>query len=233
MNGERAAPPRGGTSANSCRPQGRPRRFPTPNVHERIHAATARAVAAEDGGLRAVSAEAICFEAEIPIETFHEHFADPRQAAFSAVESFADIAMADCRAALAAAPDWPQGIWDALAVYLDWGACEPDLARLATVEMLAAGAEGVELLRSLMDAFAIFLMRGYKLLDPRLQPPGSLDEPIAAEVLGVVHDRLERRRQLEPVTLLPDLARTVLAPFIGEAETERLVSRMLRREGRG
>lgn len=233
MDSKRASPPADGTPATPCRlPQRRPRRFPTPNVHERIHAATARAAAAEESGLRTVTPEAICFEAEIELDTFDEHFDSPRAAALSAVESFADVAIADCRAALAAAEDWAVGIWDALTAFLSWGASEPDLARLATVEMLDAGPEGIELLRSIMDAFAIFLAPGYRLLDPETQPAGGLDEAIAAEALGIMHDLLTHPAQQDAATLLPALARTVLTPFLGEPETDQLINRMLMRDRR-
>lgn len=230
MSSRRAAPPGDGTPLTPCRRvQQHPRRFPTPNVHERIHAATARAVAANDGGLRTVTAAAICFEAEIPLDIFREHFDDPIEAALSSVESFADAVIADCRAALAAAEDWPEGVWEALGVLLDWGACEPDLARLTTVEMLTL-PQGIELLHSLMDAFAIFLGPGYRLLDSDVHPPGALDEAIGTDVLGVVHDHVTHLAERDLAALQSTLARTVLAPFLGDHDAGRLVGEAIARD---
>lgn len=233
MDGKRASPPRDGTPASPCRYLGgRVRRFPTPNVHERIHAAAARAAAAEQGGLQAVSVEAICFEAEIPLDVFHEHFDNPTQAALSAVESFADVVIADCRAVLAAADGWAEGIWDALAIFISWGASEPDLARLATIDVLDTGPEGIELLRSIMDAFAIFLAPGYRLLDQEAHPAGSLDEAIAAGALSAIHHLLKNPSKEELSLLLPTLAHKVLTPFLGEEEADRLIADRLERDRR-
>lgn len=208
----------------------RPRRFPTPNTHERIHAATARAAAAL--GIGALTVEAICLEAGVSPDTFRSHFASAEEAAFSAVESGVDIVMADCRAAFAAAADWPEAIWNAFAVYLDYAACEPEFAKLAVVELLSAGPAGVELLHSLMDAFAIFLAPGYRTWPGPAPEPGSLDDTVASEVLALLHDHIVHASPETLPTILPEVVRTTLTPFLGREEAERLVARQIARDSR-
>lgn len=203
----------------------RRRRFPTPNTHERLHAATAAAVA--EAGLERVTVESICLEAGVSAETFRSHFATPEEAALSAVESGADAMMSSCRAAFRAAPDWPEAVWAAFAVFLDCTACEPAFARLAIVEMRAAGPAGLELLRSLMDAFAIFLAPGYRRWTHTAVEPGSLDETVTADVLALLQDHILHASAETLPTILPDVVRTILTPFLGEEEAERAVARQL------
>lgn len=205
------------------------RRFPTPNTHERIHAAAAEVVA--EMGLKAATSEAICRSAGVSLQTFHSHFATAEEAALSAVESGADIVMAECRAAFSAASEWPRAVWDACSVYLDCTACEPDFAQLAIVEILSAGEQGLDLLRSLMDAFAIFLAPGYELAEA--PEPRSLDEAVAAEVLALLHDHILSDSPQTLPAILPDVVRSTLTPFLGEEQTVRVIAAQIAREGDG
>jgi AcrR family transcriptional regulator len=209
---------------------GRSRRFPTPNVHERIHAATAAEVAAV--GYEQARIEAICAIAEISVETFHEHFPGKLEAVLCATEAIADHTMADCRAAFAAAHSWPEAVWAASKVFTEWGASEPAFARLAFVEMPKAGPPAVELMDSLIDAFALFLAPGYRVADERAIPAGSLDAEIGNDLLALLRERVLHESPHDTLlTITPELTRAALAPFLGEAAAARFVQRMAAEEG--
>lgn len=224
---DRAPGGRAGDASDCLR--GARRRFPTPNAHERIHAATAAAVLAA-GDYRQTSIEAICAIAEVSAATFEEHFPDKLAAALSAVETFADHVMADCHAAYAAAEDWPEAIWAVMAVATDWGASEPAFARLALVEIATAGAPAQELTDSLLDAFCLFLAPGYELDPQHRLPAGSLDEEIGAQVLALLRGQAQRESPQSLPKIVSALTHVALDPFIGRGATERLVVRQLAAE---
>lgn len=202
--------------------RGRRRRFPTPNAHERIHAATAAVVAAE--GYERATVEAICAAAEISTQSFAEHFRGKLEATLSAVESAADHVMADCRAAFASAPGWPEAVWAATGVFTDWAACEPAFARLALVEMPKAGRPAQELMRSLIDAFALFLAPGYRLAGGLAIPPGSLDAAIGEAELALLREHVLRESPETLPAIAPELASAALAPFLGARGAQRFVA---------
>jgi AcrR family transcriptional regulator len=202
--------------------RGRLRRFPTPNVHERIHAATADVVSAR--GYARAGVEEICAKAEVTPATFHEHFRGKDEAALSAVEALFDHIMADCWAASARFVDWPESVWAVLATLTDWGASEPALARLALVEMFEAGRPARDLMDSLMDAFCVFLAPGYELVDASRHPAGSLDAAVGSEMLAMLRGHLAHSSARTLPAIVPELTRSALAPFLGAAEAERFVA---------
>lgn len=210
---------------------GRARRFPTPNIHERIHAATAAEVAAV--GYEQARVESICEIAEISAETFHEHFPGKLEAVLSATEAIADHTMADSRAAFAAAQSWPQAVWAACAVFLEWGACEPNFARLVFVEMGKAGPQAEELMDSLLDAFALFLAPGYRVAGEREIPAGSLDAEVGDELLALLREHVLRESPQTLAGIAPELTLVALTPFLGEPAASRFVRGMVARGDNG
>jgi AcrR family transcriptional regulator len=209
--------------------QFRPRRFLTPNVHERIHAATAAVVAR--AGYEQASVKEICRLADVSPETFAEHFADKRQAVLSAVEAAADSVMGACHAAVAGARSWPEAVWLAALAFTDWGASEPDFCSLALIELVKAGPQADELLCSLVDAFCLFLAPGYELAGGSL-PAGSLDAAIGADLLALLRKHMRKDCAQTLPQLAPTLVRVALAPFLGAAEAQRFVAEAKRRRRR-
>lgn len=200
----------------------RPRRFLTPNVHERIHAATAVVVARS--GYEQASVREICRVAEVAPQTFAKHFDDKRHAALSAVEAAADSVMGACHEAVVGAGSWPQAVWSAALAFTDWGACEPDFVSLALVELPKAGPQADELMDSLTDAFCLFLAPGYELATGRSLPAGSLDAEIGAQLLAVLREHVRQECAQTLPELAPKLVLTALTPFLGAVEAQRFVA---------
>jgi AcrR family transcriptional regulator len=204
------------------RPHNPPRRFVTRNEHDQIQAAVARAIAAK--GYEATTEEDICAEAHIALRVFHEHFPGKQEAAISALEAGADQRMAHCQEAFQLASTWPEAIWAACEAYTDWMANEPDFARLGLVEILAIGPPGRELLRSLLDAFALFLQPGYRFA-PRDTPSArTVDESVADTIFGLLHGHVVEDSPETLPTIVPELARAVLTPFLGAERAEAFVA---------
>jgi AcrR family transcriptional regulator len=206
---------------NVATTQDSPRRFVVHNTHEQIQLATARVVAAK--GYHATSVRDICAEAHISARSFHEHFASREEAVLTAVEAGVDQMMGEHRLAIGRREDWPENVWDGLESLTRSIAAEPAFARTAIVELLAVGPAAIELLRSLMDSFALFLAPGYELIDT--SEPGLLDEAITGRIFELLHTHLSHHSSDTIHTLHPELVRSTLTPFLGPVVTEELIAR--------
>jgi AcrR family transcriptional regulator len=198
-----------------------PRRFVVHNTHEQIQLAAMRVVAAK--GYHATSVRDICAEAHMSARSFHEHFASTEEAVLTAVEAGVDQVMGACRLAIADTPSWPDRVWEGLENIIDWIIAEPAFARTSIVELLAVGPAAIELLRSLMDSFALGLAPGYELIDT--PQAGLLDEPITGRVFELLHTHLTHNSSESVRSLQPELVRTTLTPFLGPQATEELIAR--------
>jgi AcrR family transcriptional regulator len=197
-----------------------PRRFVVHNRHEHIQAAAVRTVATK--GYHATQVRDICETAHISISCFHEHFTDKEQAVLSGVEAGVDQVMGFCQEVYRNSSTWTDAIWDGLGAYAEWARTEPEFVRTGLVEILSIGPAALELLSSLMDAFAIFLKPGYELLDP--SAAGTLDEPICQRVFEMLHLHVSHDSPQTVYTLVPELARTALTPFLGPRAAEEFIA---------
>jgi AcrR family transcriptional regulator len=193
------------------------------NLHERIEAAAVHVIAAQ--GYEASKVQNICSDAEISEEVFYEHFKDKQEAAMSALETSVDQVMLDLREIFSVTASWPEGIWQAIDAVLEWMVNEPAFARLAFVEMLAAGQAGLDLLQSLMDAFAMFLEPGYKLAPEKAPSKRLVDETVANAIFGLLNEHIVREGSTENVRgLLPEMVRRILTPFLGAEQAAAFVA---------
>ena len=190
-------------------------------MHEQIQLAAVRVVAAK--GYHETSVRDICAEANISARSFHEHFSSKEEAVFSGVEAGVDRVMGFCQEVYRNSPSWPDALWDGMYAYTEWAKNEPAFARTGIVELLSVGPAAQELLKSLMDAFMIFLQPGYDLLDP--SAAGSLDQPIAQRFFEMLYLHITEHSIETVHTIVPDLVRTLLIPFIGTQATEEFIAR--------
>ncbi len=197
-----------------------PRRFVVHNTHEQIQLAAIHAVAAN--GYQAMSVRDICAQANISSETFYKHFSDKQEVMLTAVEAGLDQVMGYCQEAFRAAPTWPDGVWDALTTCTDWAQQEPAFATASTIELLAIGPDARELLRSLIDAFALFLQPGHTLLESHVAH--ALDKSIGERVFEMLYTHLMHNPPETLSVLVPEVARTALTPFLGPQATETFIA---------
>jgi AcrR family transcriptional regulator len=198
-----------------------PRRFVVHNTYEQIQLAAVRVVAGK--GYHEASVRDICAEANISVRSFHEHFASKEEAVFSGVEAGVDHVMGFCQEIYKSSPSWPDSVWDGLSAYAEWTKNEPSFARTGIVELLSVGPSALELVKSLMDAFAIFLQPGYDLLGP--SAAGSLDQPVTQRFFELLYLHITEHSAETISTIIPELVRTILIPFIGVQASETFIAR--------
>src|SRR4029077_7729214 len=135
-----------------------------------------------------------------------------------------DQVMTDLREIFKATASWPEAIWVSIGAALEWMVHEPAFARLALVEMLTAGEAALELLQSLMDAFAMFLEPGYELLPEKTSSKRLVDETVANAVFGLLYEHIAREGTEALGDLRPEMVRTILTPFLGAEKAAAFVT---------
>jgi AcrR family transcriptional regulator len=198
-----------------------PRRFIVHNTHEQIQLAAVRVVAAK--GYRETAVRDICAEAQISARSFLEYFASKEEAVFSGIEAGVDLVMGFCQEVYRNSPSWPDAVWDGLRAYAEWVTNEPAFARTGIVELMAVGPSAHELAQSLMDVFSIFLQPGYDLLDPTAA--GSLDQPVTQSFFERLYIQIVEHSTESVPTILPELVRIILTPFMGPQATEQFIAK--------
>jgi len=110
-------------------------------------------------------------------------------------------------------PDWPRAMRAAIEALLAYFAAEPDLARVAMVEVLAAGGEALERRDEAVESFVSLFDPGYK-----PAPPVS---PVAREAVpfglySLIHRHLGSGGEAATLPrLVPAATFFALAPFLG------------------
>jgi AcrR family transcriptional regulator len=198
-----------------------PPRFVVHNTHEQIQLAAVHALAAN--GYQTMGIRDICAEAHISTETFYKHFSDKQEVVLTAVEAGLDQVMGYCQEAFRVAPTWSDGMWDALEIGAEWAGREPAFATATIAELLSVGPDARELLSSLIDAFALFLQPGHALLESHA--PEALDKSIGERIFELLYTHLTHNSPETLSTLVPEVARTALTPFLGPQATEAFIAR--------
>jgi AcrR family transcriptional regulator len=206
---------------HATRPREAPRRFVVHNMHEQLQLAAVHVVSAK--GYQQASIRDICVEAHIPVETFYKHFSDKQEVVLMAVEAGLDQLMGYCQETFRAAPTWQDGVWDVLQVGAEWAEQEPEFTKTAIAELITVGPDARELLRSLIDAFALFLEPGHALLESDAAP--GLDASIGERIFELLYTQLGQSPPETLSRIVPDVTRFALTPFLGPQATEDFIAR--------
>jgi AcrR family transcriptional regulator len=174
-------------------------------------------LAAREGYAR-VSTGRIAYEAEVPESLLIERYGSGEGCFLAALELLTAEALAAALRDAQGATDWPAGVRRALATLLRRIAHDGVFARIAFVEVLAAGPAGVERGEGLLRGLSELLLRQA----PRAQRPS----PVAAEAsVGAVWEMIRHHVAHRTTGRLPSLAGCaaymVLAPAIGAEEAAR------------
>ena len=176
----------------------------------RILAATATLAASEGyGGLRE---RQIRKAAKVSCKQFHAHFADEWAAFVGVLDLLWAGALAHASAAGQTARDWPQGLARAVSALLGCLAADPVFARLAFVEVLAAGRRGVRGRERLIGGAARRLMMS---APAGQRPSGLAAEASVAAVCAIARHRISTGETHRLAADAPMLSFIALAPAIG------------------
>jgi AcrR family transcriptional regulator len=195
------------------------RGFIVSNQRERILDAVADVSSL--AGYASMSVEDIIVTAGVSRRTFYDHFKDKEEAFLAAYDAVVAQLMAGVQAAFAANETFAGRVRDCLAEFLGFCSSEPRFADMCIVEVLGAGPRALERRNEVMQLFAVLVRAASDALDEGSRPPELTSETIIGGIYEVVYSRILQGRTDELLDLLPDLAYSLMLPYIGHAEARR------------
>lgn len=184
---------------------------------QRVRLLHAAVVVAGSRGYRAMTVSAVIARASVSRKTFYEQFADREHCFLGAYEHVLERALAGARTAFGADAPWPERLRAALSWGLEALATHPLEARVAFVEVLAAGPRALELRDRALRELALLLSPGFDAAPPAAAIPASMPLAAAGAVAELIGARIRHGREASLPELLPDLLFCALAPFVGPA----------------
>lgn len=182
-------------------------------------------------GYEATAAADVAAAAELDVATFHRFFADKEDCFLSAYDAVSDVLISHVSAAYRQADGqpWPDRIAAGLAALLELLAAEAEITRMAMVDVTSFGEDARIRYRVALERFVPFLEEGRAVSGQG----GALPDDTAQFAIGgaasMIFDEIRAGRGAELPAILPDLAFTVLMPYLGaeaaEVEMERIAAR--------
>lgn len=168
-------------------------------------------------GYAAMTVSAVIARANVSRKTFYEQFADREHCFLAACEALLERALAGIRSAYETEDDWPQRLRAALAWTLDALVAHPGEARIAFVELPAAGTRAWALRDRALRELSTLLAPGFDAAPAGVAVPASMPRAVAGALCEAISERVRRGAAAELPRLLPDLLFCALAPFLGPA----------------
>lgn len=166
-------------------------------------------------GYEKVSVADIVQRAGVSRGAFYEEFAGKDEAVYEAYDAMLDVLIARVQGSFSEGDPWPMKVRLALKVLLGELAANPEIARLATVEIPSAGPAAYERYRQGIERFLPFFRQGraYSGRDDELPPDAELMAVGGAE--AIIFDEVVAGRVSRLPALLPDILFTLLVPYLG------------------
>jgi AcrR family transcriptional regulator len=147
--------------------------------------------------------------------TFYEHFGDKESCFIAAHDWLLERLARYAVPAYERPGSWPERIRRGLAALLTAIAYRPEGARLAFLEILAAGPRGHQRHLAAIEAFAPYIDEGRNETPLGSELPGSLARIVAGGVAARIHEQVARGGANELRRLHPELLYLVALPYLG------------------
>jgi AcrR family transcriptional regulator len=188
---------------------------------ERLLEAAVRVVA--EKGYGATTVADLTREAGISRTTFYAMFEDKEACFLAAYDSVADALVKRVAAAYEAEDRWPDRARAGLAALLEALAEEPEIARLALVDVGAAGPAAQRRYRAALQRLTPLFDEGRDFAPGGRGLPANTSRMAIGAVAGLIADELAEGRGEYLGSLLSDLLFATLVPYIGPAAAAREV----------
>lgn len=195
------------------------RNFVETNQHERMLDAVGDVVSFQ--GYAAMSVEEIVSAAGVSRRTFYDHFSGKEEAFLQAFDQVARELLGRINAAFEASDTFGEAVVVCLREFLEFAAAEPRFADMCIVEVLAAGPAAIERRNAMLSEFAVLLERGAQMVPDRISPPGLTAETVIGGIYEVVYSRVLQGQSGDLPALVPELAYSVMLPYLGHERAER------------
>jgi AcrR family transcriptional regulator len=205
-----------------------PRAYTIRSERDRLMEAVVRVSAAK--GYEATTVADVIEYAGVPRETFDEMFQSKEACFLEAYEAVFDVLVAHVTAAFQAASDepWPEQIAAGLRALVELLSMEADIARMAMVEVTAAGDDARERYRAMFARFTPFLEEGRTYSGQGDELPADTARFAVGGAASMIFDEVRAGRGPELKRILPDLVFAVLMPYLGSEAAEDEMRRVTR-----
>ena len=180
---------------------------------ERLLEATMRTVATK--GYAPTTVADLTREAGVSRTTFYELFEDKEACFLAAYDNAVDALVRRISAAYEAEDRWPGRARAGLATLLEALAADPAQARLALVDVAAAGPAAQRRQRAAVQRLTPFFDEGRDFAPGGRSLPANASRMAAGAVVGLIADELIAGRADELPSLLSDLLFATLVAYIG------------------
>lgn len=218
-------PAAGGQKRERWRPPRGRHRLPPEVIarsqRERLLEAAIRVVAAK--GYAATTVADLTREAGISRTTFYAMFDDKEGCFLAAYDGVVDALVRRVAAAYEGEEEWPQRARAGLAALLEALAEEPDVARLALVDVGSAGPAAQRRFRAALQRLTPFFEEGRDFAPGGRNLPANTSRMAIGAVAGLVADELTEERAGDLPKLLSDVLFATLVPYIGPEAAAREV----------
>lgn len=172
-------------------------------------------------GYVAMSVEDIIGTAGVSRRTFYDTFSSKEEAFLAALDGAVDQLLERIGEAHRANPEFPAGVRASLAAFLQFIVDEPQHADMLLIESLAAGPAAIERRNKTLTTFAAMLRSSAERLAHERRPPDLTAETLVGGIYEVVYTRVIAGETKELMALLPDLAYSMMQPYIGDKAARR------------
>lgn len=205
-----------------------PRAYVVRSERERVLEAMVRMAAAK--GYEATTVADVAEFAGVSQDAFDEMFESTEACFLEAYEAVFDVLVAHVTAAFeaAAGEPWPEQIAAGLGALVDLLSSEADIARLAMVEVTAAGDDARERYRAMLTRFTPFMEQGRTYSGQGEELPADTARFAIGGATSMIFDEVRAGRGPELKRILPDLVFAVLMPYLGPEAAEDEMRRVTR-----
>jgi AcrR family transcriptional regulator len=182
-------------------------------TEERILWAMVRALV--ENGSDAVTVSEVTRRAGVSRATFYELFESVEDCVFAAYERVIDALASHVGRAFEGEGSWPQRLRRALSALLEAFSAEPEVARMAAIEIPAIQPEARRRYRDALDRFVPLFREGRSHAPQPAALPPQLERMAVASTEAVISEEVAAGRTERLPDLLPDLLFTVLAAYLG------------------
>jgi AcrR family transcriptional regulator len=173
-------------------------------------------------GFEATTVPDVVEIAGVSEETFYGMFEDKQACFLEAYDAVIDVLVAHVTSAFeaAAGEPWPDRIASGLRALVQLLAAEADIARMAMVEVTAAGDDARERYRAALGRFTPFLEEGRAYSGQGDELPPDTARFAIGGATSMIFDEIRAGRGPELERILPDLVFAVLMPYLGPEAAE-------------
>jgi len=195
---------------------------------ERLLEAMVRVAAAK--GYEATTVSDVIEMAGVSRATFYEMFEDKESCFLEAYDAVIDVLIAHVTSGFEAAADepWPERIAAGLRALVELLAAEADIARMAMVEVTAAGDDARGRYRAALARFTPFLEEGRTYSGQGDELPPDTARFAVGGATSMIFDEIRAGRGPDLERILPDLVFAVLMPYLGSEAAEDEMNRVIR-----